>query len=654
MVDVYAGGGLKGVPRGQVKRLRLLSPHYGYFGNAGWLNIAIDGPWDVQRILGTVPVHPDGSAYFRVPANTPISVQPLDAEGKAIQLMRSWFTAMPGEIKACVGCHEGAAATVPNIRAAGLAGPPDDITPWYGPARGLSFERDVQPVLDDHCVSCHNGQPQPNGKQLCDLRARRFFPDYEGVIAPIPQVITNGQIAPDITMDDVGVETCPLSERRQQRIQFTPAYEALHPYVRRGGSESDAHMLAPYEFHADTSELVQMLLKGHYGTQLDAEAWDRLVTWIDLNVPCHGTWHEVYPIPFNGHERRQEYLKLYAGIDEDYEAIPALPGYKARPAVSSTSPSSTATGAGTGTGRPGVPGFPFDVQEAKERQAAAASLLGVPIQRSVALGNGIVLELVLIPAGEFVMGEAQGSGDEHPPSPVQITRPFWMGKFEVRNRDYAGFDPTHDSGYISQLGTGVESRGYPVNGPDQPVVRVSCKEAMAFCDWLSRKTGAKFSLPTEAQWEYACRAGTASALWYGGDKAIFTPFGNMADKKLEELARRTPGKMLHSHHPDWVLRDNRSFDAALVTTNVGNYLPNPWGLHDLHGNAAEWTRTTHRPYPYRADDGRDTPNEDGRKVVRGGSWYDLPKRCASAYRLSYPPWQGVYNVGFRVVCEVEQ
>ena len=97
MADVYVGGGLKGVPRGQVQRLRLLSPHYGYLGNAGWLNIGIDGPWDVQRILGTVPVRADGSAFFRVPANTPISVQPLDAEGKAIQLMRSWFTAMPGE-----------------------------------------------------------------------------------------------------------------------------------------------------------------------------------------------------------------------------------------------------------------------------------------------------------------------------------------------------------------------------------------------------------------------------------------------------------------------------------------------------------------------------------------------------------------------------
>ena len=76
---------------------------------------------------------------------------------------------------------------------------------------------------------------------------------------------------------------------------------------------------------SSTSELIQMLQKGHYDVRFDDEAWDRLVTWIDLNVPCHGTWHEVYPFPFNGHERRLEYLKLYAGIEEDYEAIPDLP-----------------------------------------------------------------------------------------------------------------------------------------------------------------------------------------------------------------------------------------------------------------------------------------------------------------------------------------
>ena len=72
----------------------------------GHINIGIDGPWDARRIWGTVPVEADGSANFRVPANTPLAVQPLDADGKALQVMRSWFTAMPGEVVSCVGCHE--------------------------------------------------------------------------------------------------------------------------------------------------------------------------------------------------------------------------------------------------------------------------------------------------------------------------------------------------------------------------------------------------------------------------------------------------------------------------------------------------------------------------------------------------------------------
>ena len=106
LTDVYMGGGLAGVPRGTVKQLRLFAFDYGYQGLANHTYIGIEGPWDVHRILGTVQVEPDGSSAFRVPANTPIAVQPLDAEGKALQLMRSWFVAMPGEIISCVGCHE--------------------------------------------------------------------------------------------------------------------------------------------------------------------------------------------------------------------------------------------------------------------------------------------------------------------------------------------------------------------------------------------------------------------------------------------------------------------------------------------------------------------------------------------------------------------
>jgi hypothetical protein len=101
--DIYAGDGLKGIPRGEVRKLRLISYHYLFPGMGGPQGVVgMEGPWDIKRIVGTVPVESDGSAIFRIPANTPIAVQPLDADGKALQLMRSWFTGMPGEVLSCV------------------------------------------------------------------------------------------------------------------------------------------------------------------------------------------------------------------------------------------------------------------------------------------------------------------------------------------------------------------------------------------------------------------------------------------------------------------------------------------------------------------------------------------------------------------------
>ena len=168
--DVYAGPGLQGVPRGSVKRLRIVAYQFGYPGMAGPDKIGRGGPWDAMRILGTVPVHEDGSAMFRIPANTPISMQPLDGEGKALALMRSWSTARPGEVVSCVGCHEKQNSTPPNQSTIAAKRRPSKIKPWHGPVRGFSFAREVQPVLDRYCVACHDGTGGA-GHALPDLRA---------------------------------------------------------------------------------------------------------------------------------------------------------------------------------------------------------------------------------------------------------------------------------------------------------------------------------------------------------------------------------------------------------------------------------------------------------------------------------------------------
>ncbi len=155
--DVYSGRGLRGVPRGTVKKLRVYEYHFAYNGMGGHINIGVDGPWDARRILGTVPVYEDGSAFFTVPANIPVSVQPLDAEGKAVQVFRSWYTAMPGETATCIGCHEPQNSTPSLRRTLAATKAPVAIEPWRGPARAFGFTREVQPVLDRYCVGCHDG-----------------------------------------------------------------------------------------------------------------------------------------------------------------------------------------------------------------------------------------------------------------------------------------------------------------------------------------------------------------------------------------------------------------------------------------------------------------------------------------------------------------
>jgi len=540
--DVYMGGGLAGVPRGTVKQLRLFAFDYGYHGLANHTYIGIEGPWDVHRILGTANVESDGSSAFRIPANTPIAVQPLDADGKALQLMRSWFVAMPGENISCVGCHERTTDAPPTQQTLAAGKSPQTIQAWFGPERGFSFDREVQPMLDRYCVGCHNGDAY-HGQKLSDLR-------------------------------------------QDNTATFSRAYQVIQQYVRRPGPESDYHMFPPAEYHADTSPLVQMLHKGHYGVKLPREAYERLYTWIDLNVPYFGTWHEFRQIPNGQRERRQELRKLYAGIDEDYEDIFELPSEPIQPILFEPPQPTKAVAVE-------CPNWPFDDGDAQRRQ-------GVDRERKITLNvtgeKPLELTLVRIPAGEFVMGDATGAADEGPPCRVGFERPFWIAKTVITNEQFNLFDPTHDSRYLDRKGKDHSNRGTPLNQPGQPVVRVSWDRAMAFCEWLTERTGRRFTLPTEAQWEYACRAGAPPE--QGGSGRA-------------------------------------------------------WGVGSMPGSVVEWTRSDYRPYPYAADDGRNDAAREGRKVVRGAGAINLPATRRDTYRLSYPWWQGVWNVGLRVVCEDE-
>ena len=627
IADLYEGPGLKNVPRGTVKSLRIVSYNY-LFPNMGGPQgtVGAEGPWDIKRVIGTVPVESSGAALFKVPANTPFAVQPLDADGKAVQLMRSWMTAMPGETLACIGCHEDENSTSPaQFNPDAMAKlTRRAIKPWYGPERGFSFEREVQPVLNRYCIACHDGahtSPGNPDNKVSDLRGLERITDYSSVY-----------------------------HSGTKAGRFSTSYAELHRWVRRPGMESDYHLLMPTEFSAETTDLYQLLAKGHYGVALDAEAQDRLVTWIDMNAPYYGTWGEQAESPEVAHwnERRREVMALYSDAVPDQEKIEETAAY---PAPTEDELAALAKSLAP-VPMPNLPAWSFDASQAKQRQAAEAEHLfgdSNATTKTVEIADGVNMTLVLIPAGTFTAGaqspDANGSllirSPDEAPRTVTIDKPFWMATLETTNRVFELFDPSHDSGVESRYAMQFGVRGFYVNAPELPVVRVSWDEADRFCRKLSEKTGMNFRLPTANESEWAARAGSATPLWYGSLDDDFSSFENLCDAKTRDFVCHPYFKEVKplggSKYDQWLPKDERFNDGALLSSEPGKYRPNPWGLYDMLGNVAEWTSS----------------EADGGRVVKGGSWRDRPISARSEKRAVYRPWQGVYNVGFRVVAEVE-
>ncbi|HRR83031.1 MAG TPA: formylglycine-generating enzyme family protein, partial [Planctomycetota bacterium] len=340
--------------------------------------------------------------------------------------------------------------------------------------------------------------------------------------------------------------------------------------------------------------------------------------------PYPANWRESHRPPTDEQvERRAKYKKLHANLDDQDEAPLPLPEVVAfePPAPEPPRPAPVQ-----------LDGWPLKPEDAArlQRETKLDTL-------ALDLGSGVTMTLVPVPAGRFVMGDVAGFPDEFPETVAVIAQPFYIGQFEVTNEQYAQFDPAHDSAYMDGRGKDRFTRGYPVNEPRQPVIRVTWHQAMAFCDWLSRRTGQRVTLPTEAQWEWACRAGTATP-WSFGAKA--NSVANFADASIA-------GWNWGRCEPDYS-------DGARFSVPGGQFKPNAWGLYDMHGNVAEWTLSSYRPYPYHPGDGRDDPRSGEPKVVRGGSWNDLLAFGRSASRWGYPPHQPVYNVGFRVVVTPER
>ena len=256
------------------------------------------------------------------------------------------------------------------------------------------------------------------------------------------------------------------------------------------------------------------------------------------------------------------------------------------------------------------------------------------------------------------MGSTSGDGDEAPRAKVAV-KPFRMGRIEVTNRQFRRFDPTHDSRRESRHGYQFGVTGYDVNGEEAPAVRLSWQEAMAFCAWASQTTGLRVRLPTESQWEWAARAGSDAPFWFGGLDVDFAPYANLADVSLADFSGnpyeqdRVKARYNNADniYDNWIPQSHAVCDGGFLSEASGRWKPNPWGLSDMHGSAAEWTRSKYVPYPYDDGDGRNGEVGEEKRVVRGGSWWDRPKHATASYRRAYRPYQPVYNVGFRVVVE---
>jgi formylglycine-generating enzyme required for sulfatase activity len=256
------------------------------------------------------------------------------------------------------------------------------------------------------------------------------------------------------------------------------------------------------------------------------------------------------------------------------------------------------------------------------------------------MNNSISMKLALVPPGKFLMGspddEPDREADEGPQHEVVLTRPFHLGIHDVTVGQFKAFVKATDYRTEAETGGGA-FRPFPDHSwkldpqaswrnpgfeqtDDHPVVCVSWNDARAFCDWLSRNEGKHYALPTEAQWEYACRAGTRTRFYHGGD-----------DQELGQYAWYVANTGENRHpHP------------------VGRKKPNAWGLYDMHGNVWQWTADRYAADYYQTSPGTDPtgPGTGSKRVQRGGAW---SRSCRAALRHGlYGPSSRTAGVGFRV------
>jgi formylglycine-generating enzyme required for sulfatase activity len=310
---------------------------------------------------------------------------------------------------------------------------------------------------------------------------------------------------------------------------------------------------------------------------------------------------------------------------------------------------------------PKPPRFPFDAAAAQRYQKAYAEWRGLPVEFTNRLG----IKLVLIPPGGFLMGSPKdepghGSGGfDETQHEVTLTQPFYLGQHEVTVGQFRRFveatkhvtdgekrggGHAHDDKAVWQHRPGTQWRkpGYasPLELKDEhPVVHVSHDDSTAFCRWLQKAADADgiiYDLPTEAQWEWACRAGSGDRFSWGPDEDRSGKVANVGDGSLKRV------------HPDWPRQVMPMDDGHAFIAPVGSYRANAFGLHDMLGNVWEFCSTRSGPFAKKAitDPGDLDPNRGF--AVRGGGWSNVAGDCRCATRNADPPNFCHSNLGFRV------
>ena len=308
--------------------------------------------------------------------------------------------------------------------------------------------------------------------------------------------------------------------------------------------------------------------------------------------------------------------------DKEGEAGPAVDERtQADAGVAASAPKEAASA--TSSERPKkTPTAPVAKKVVAATTAAPAAV--TPADLALDLGDGVKLELVLVKPGTFMMGSPDGedgrSMDEGPRHEVNMTKPFLIGKYEVTQAQY------------EKVTGGNPSKA---KGDNLPVENVTWEEADAFCAMLSRKIRPrKARLPTEAEWEYACRAGTNTP----------TAFG----KFLTSEDANFDGNRPYGSAPKGEYRAS--------TLPVGSLPANDWGIHDMHGNVKEWTDDWYTAGTYRrkSNENPKGPPSGSAKAIRGGSWREPGSLCRSAERAMRSHKLKSEDIGFRVVVEVQQ